>query len=200
MYHDNACTKARISVICRLCNYLIAVSQEKLRSCTKYFQEKIYFSAEIGKAAEVRTNEWGQTERNDRATKKRYVITDENVCDVTDLYESIQKICMPPSAVFIGSTVLDNNNLTVNNYYVNKSHENSFIDINLMTIPIKEGVCIVVKSVIKFQNDTLTSEYINYTFEITDMSVFQTPKQCNGANNGSILLTTSLLIMLLIHI
>lgn len=159
MYHDNACTKASISVICRLCNYLIAVSQEKLRSCTKYFQEKIYFSAEIGKAAEVRTNEWGQTERKiyDRATKKRYVITDENVCDVTDLYESIQKMCMPPSAVFIGSTVLDNNNLTVNNYYVNKSHENSFIDINLMTIPIKEGVCIVVKSVIKFQNVTLTS-------------------------------------------
>uniref|UniRef100_K1QXZ0 Uncharacterized protein n=1 Tax=Magallana gigas TaxID=29159 RepID=K1QXZ0_MAGGI len=104
-------------------------------------QEKIYFSAEIGKAAEVRTNEWGQTERKiyDRATKKRYVITDENVCDVTDLYESIQKMCMPPSAVFIGSTVLDNNNLTVNNYYVNTSHGNSFIDINLMTIPIKEG-------------------------------------------------------------
>lgn len=142
------------------------------------------------------------TERKiyDRATKKRYVITDENVCDVTDLYESIQKMCMPPSAVFIGSTVLDNNNLTVNNYYVNISHENSFIDINLMTIPIKEGICFVVKSVIKFQNDTLTSEYINYTFEITNMSVFQTPKQCNGANNGSILLTTSLLIMLLIHI
>ncbi|XP_052718305.1 uncharacterized protein LOC128190325 [Crassostrea angulata] len=165
-------------------------------------QEKIYFSAEIGKAAEVRTNEWGQTERKiyDKATKKRYVITDENVCDVTDLYKSIQKMCMPPSAVFIGSTVLDNNNLTVNNYYVNISHENSFIDINLMTIPIKEGVCFVVKRVIKFQNVTLTSEYINHTFEITDMSVFQTPKQCNGANNGSILLTTSLLIILLIHI
>uniref|UniRef100_A0A8W8JUE8 Uncharacterized protein n=1 Tax=Magallana gigas TaxID=29159 RepID=A0A8W8JUE8_MAGGI len=99
-------------------------------------QEKLYYSAEIGKVAEVRTNELGQTERKiyDRATKKRYVITDENVCDVTDLYESIQKSCMPPSAVFIGSTVLDNNNLTVNNYYVNISHENSLIDINLMTI------------------------------------------------------------------
>lgn len=123
------------------------------------------------------------------------------MCDVTDLYESIQKMCMPPSAVFIGSTVLDNNNLTVNNYYVNKSHENSFIDINLMTIPIKEGVCFEVKRVIKFQNVTLTSEYINYTFGITDMSVFQTPKQCNGANNGSKYSpNTSLLIMLLIHI
>lgn len=107
---------------------------------------------------------------------------------------------MPPSAVFIGSTVLDNNNLTVNSYYVNISQGNSFIDVNLMTIPIKEGICFVVKSVIKFQNDTLTSEYINYTFEITDMSVFQTPKQCNGANNESILITTSLLIILLIHI
>lgn len=42
-----------------------------------------------------------------------------------------------------------------------------------------------MKSVIKFQNVTLTSECINHTFEITDMSVFQTPKQCNGANNGS---------------
>lgn len=52
--------------------------------------------------------------------------------------------------VFIGLMVFDNNNLMVNNYYVNKSYENLFIDINLMIIFIKEGVCIVVKSVIKF--------------------------------------------------
>lgn len=52
--------------------------------------------------------------------------------------------------VFIGLMVFDNNNLMVNNYYVNKSYENLFIDINLMIIFIKEGVCFVVKSVIKF--------------------------------------------------
>lgn len=52
--------------------------------------------------------------------------------------------------VFIGLMVFDNNNLMVNNYYVNKSYENLFIDINLMIIFIKEGICFVVKSVIKF--------------------------------------------------
>lgn len=52
--------------------------------------------------------------------------------------------------VFIGLMVFDNNNLMVNNYYVNISYENLFIDINLMIIFIKEGVCFVVKSVIKF--------------------------------------------------
>lgn len=52
--------------------------------------------------------------------------------------------------VFIGLMVFDNNNLMVNNYYVNISYGNLFIDINLMIIFIKEGVCFVVKSVIKF--------------------------------------------------
>lgn len=51
---------------------------------------------------------------------------------------------------FIGLMVFDNNNLMVNNYYVNISYENLFIDINLMIIFIKEGVCFEVKSVIKF--------------------------------------------------
>lgn len=36
--------------------------------------------------------------------------------------------------VFIGLMVFDNNNLMVNNYYVNISYENLFIDINLMII------------------------------------------------------------------
>lgn len=52
--------------------------------------------------------------------------------------------------VFIGLMVFDNNNLMVNNYYVNISYGNLFIDINLMIIFIKEGICFVVKSVIKF--------------------------------------------------
>lgn len=52
--------------------------------------------------------------------------------------------------VFIGLMVFDNNNLMVNNYYVNISYGNLFIDINLMIIFIKEGVCFVVKCVIKF--------------------------------------------------
>lgn len=52
--------------------------------------------------------------------------------------------------VFIGLMVFDNNNLMVNNYYVNISYENLFIDINLMIIFIKEGVCFEVKCVIKF--------------------------------------------------
>lgn len=59
-------------------------------------------------------------------------------------------MCMLLFVVFIGLMVFDNNNLMVNNYYVNKSYENLFIDINLMIIFIKEGVCFVVKSVIKF--------------------------------------------------
>lgn len=59
-------------------------------------------------------------------------------------------MCMLLFVVFIGLMVFDNNNLMVNNYYVNKSYENLFIDINLMIIFIKEGVCFVVKSVFKF--------------------------------------------------
>lgn len=59
-------------------------------------------------------------------------------------------MCMLLFVVFIGLMVFDNNNLMVNNYYVNISYENLFIDINLMIIFIKEGVCFVVKSVIKF--------------------------------------------------
>lgn len=59
-------------------------------------------------------------------------------------------MCMLLFVVFIGLMVFDNNNLMVNNYYVNISYENLFIDINLMIIFIKEGVCFVVKCVIKF--------------------------------------------------
>lgn len=59
-------------------------------------------------------------------------------------------MCMLLFVVFIGLMVFDNNNLMVNNYYVNISYENLFIDINLMIIFIKEGICFVVKSVIKF--------------------------------------------------
>lgn len=57
----------------------------------KYFQEKIYFSVEIGKVVEVRINELGQIECKiyDRVIKKCYVIIDENMCDVIDLYELI---------------------------------------------------------------------------------------------------------------
>lgn len=57
----------------------------------KYFQEKIYFSVEIGKVVEVRINEWGQIECKiyDKVIKKCYVIIDENVCDVIDLYKLI---------------------------------------------------------------------------------------------------------------
>lgn len=126
----------------------------------------------------------------DGSTKKGYVITDENVCDVIDLKEPLQKICLPQPMVFMGSTVLDNNynNLTVDNYYVNRSQGNLFTDINFMTIPLKEGVCTLLKAL--YQNDKtfLTREYINYKFEITDKSVFQPPIQCKGANNGGVLL------------
>lgn len=59
-------------------------------------------------------------------------------------------MCMLLFVVFIGLMVFDNNNLMVNNYYVNISYGNLFIDINLMIIFIKEGICFVVKSVIKF--------------------------------------------------
>lgn len=59
-------------------------------------------------------------------------------------------MCMLLFVVFIGLMVFDNNNLMVNNYYVNISYGNLFIDINLMIIFIKEGVCFEVKCVIKF--------------------------------------------------
>lgn len=48
--------------------------------------------------------------------------------------------------VFIGLMVFDNNNLMVNNYYVNISYENLFIDINLMII--YKGIFVVYVDVV----------------------------------------------------
>lgn len=158
---------------------------------------KLYYDAEGKKTAIVSTNKIGQMLRiiADYSAKKRYIITDENECNVTDLNISFQEICVPTNAVFLGSSVLGNlyDNMTVDNYYVNINQENMSFDVNLMTTPMKSGEC-TVEGVVSFRKDKYgyqifeTNIFMNYTFEITDKSVFQPPKQCSEPGDMGILL------------
>lgn len=164
-----------------------------------YFQKMIqlYYDADEEKIAIVGTNRIGQMLRiiSDYSAKKRYVITNENVCNVTDLKDSFQKICVPTNAVFLGSAVLGNSydNMTVDNYYVNMTQGNLSFDVNLMATPMKGDDC-TVEGMVSFGKDKNgyqifeTSVYVNYTFKIADKSMFLPPKQCNEPDNSGTLL------------
>lgn len=152
-----------------------------------YLQKEIqlYYDADEEKIAIVSTNRIGQKLRiiSDYSAKKRYVITNENVCNVTDLNMPFQEICVPTKAVFVGSAVLGNSydNMTVDNYYVTMSQRNMSFDINLMATPMKGDDC-TVEGMVSFGKDKNgyqifeTSVYMNYSFKITDKSVFLPPK------------------------
>lgn len=161
-------------------------------------QIQLYYDADEEKIAIVGTNGIGQMVRiiSDYSAKKHYVITNENVCNVTDLNESFQKICVPTNAVFLGSAVLGNSydNMTVDNYYVTMSQRNLSFDINLMATPMTGGDC-TIEGMVSFGKDNNdryqifeTSVYMNYTFKIADKSVFLPPKQCNQPDNMGILM------------
>uniref|UniRef100_A0A8W8JYI1 Mammalian ependymin-related protein 1 n=2 Tax=Magallana gigas TaxID=29159 RepID=A0A8W8JYI1_MAGGI len=165
---------------------------------TNYQKEiQLYYDADEEKIAIVSTNRIGQKLRiiSDYSAKKRYVITNENVCNVTDLNEPFQEMCVPTNAVFVGSAVLGNSydNITVDNYYVTMSQRNMSFDINLMATPMKGDDC-TVEGMVSFGKDKNgyqifeTSVYMNYSFKITDNSVFLPPKQCNQPDNMGILL------------
>lgn len=159
-------------------------------------QIQLYYDADEEKIAIVGTNGIGQMVRiiSDYSAKKRYVITN-GTCNVTDLKEPFQKSCVPPSAVFMGSTVLGNtyDNMKVDNYRLNISQGPVSIESAFMIAPMKGGDCTMVGLVAfgKDQNGyqfSETSIYMNFSFEITDKSVFQPPKQCKEPENSGTLL------------
>lgn len=159
--------------------------------------QKFYYDEEEKKVARVTTNMMGQPVRDifDFPAKKRYVITNGTACNVTDLNEPFQKSCVSPSAVFMGSTVLGNtdDNMKVDNYRFNITQGPVTIETSFMIAPMKGGDCTVVGMVAygKDQNGyqfSGTTIYMNFSFEITDKSVFQPPKQCNEPDNTGTLL------------
>lgn len=154
---------------------------------------KFYYDEEEEKVARVIVNMKGQTIRRDildYPAKKHYVITSGTVCNVTDLTEPFQKSCVPPTAVFMGSTVLGNtyDNMKVDNYHINISVGLLSLQSAFMAAPMKGGECTAV-GVVTFgevQGGYKFSEtvvYMNMSFEITDKSVFTPPKQCNEPDN-----------------
>lgn len=158
--------------------------------------QKFYYDEEEEKVARVTKDMMGQPVRDifDFSAKKRYVITN-GTCNVTDLKEPFQKSCVPPSAVFMGSTVLGNtyDNMKVDNYRLNISQGPVSIESAFMIAPMKGGDCTMVGLVAfgKDQNGyqfSETSIYMNFSFEITDKSVFQPPKQCKEPENSGTLL------------
>lgn len=158
--------------------------------------QKFYYDEEEEKVARVTKDMMGQPVRDifDFSAKKRYVITN-GTCNVTDLKEPFKKSCVPPSAVFMGSTVLGNtyDNMKVDNYRLNISQGPVSIESAFMIAPMKGGDCTMVGLVAfgKDQNGyqfSETSIYMNFSFEITDKSVFQPPKQCKEPENSGTLL------------
>lgn len=160
---------------------------------------KFYYDADKKKIATITTNMGNRTGQvrdiYDFAAGKRYVITDNSSCNVTKLKRSFEKICVPSSAKFMGSADLGNSEakMSVDMYRLKVKKGKMSGEADIMVTPMDGGKCTLVGVVMSGGKDgeiqmTETSVYMNFTFEISDKSVFQPPKQCYRNNESESLL------------
>ncbi|XP_061163578.1 uncharacterized protein LOC133172654 [Saccostrea echinata] len=150
---------------------------------------KFYYDADEKKIAMITNTMGNMTDQvrdiYDYSARKRYVITNNNTCNVTELENPFEKICVPSSANFMGSTNLGNSkaNMSVDMYRMNVKKGKMSGQADIMVTPMEGGECTLVGVVMNGEKNgdfqmTETSIYMNFTFEIPDKSVFEPPKQC----------------------
>lgn len=151
---------------------------------------KVYYDADEKKVAKKTTVMMGNKPTevltiDDYVKGKRYVITNGNTCNVTELKEQFEKICVTPNAKFLGSTVLGNTNtnMRVDMYSATIRRGEISFETSFMVTPMDGGDCTLVGVVANGKEEgnlfmMETSIYSNFTFEIPDKSVFKPPSEC----------------------